>query len=122
MVRGSFTWRRDHDTITGQQQGTSPAVHGFNARQAVFKHEDLAVHVANHLARLAQSGRYNAESVVKHCTAIATFFREGPLCFDPTARAQFPTVRLVLDGNARTNRPHEPQGARHPRDARRAAR
>jgi hypothetical protein len=65
--------------------------------------EALSVHVGNHLARLVNSGRYNAETVEKHCTAIATFFREGPLRFDPTSRAQFPTVRLILDGNSRTN-------------------
>ena len=66
-------------------------------------HESLSVHVGNHLARLASSGRYNAETIEKHCTAIATFFREGPLRCDPTSRAQYPTVRLILDGNSRTN-------------------
>jgi hypothetical protein len=62
-----------------------------------------AICVVNYLGSLAETGRLNADSLSKHCTAIATAFRYSPRAFDPTARDRFPFVRDALDGFARKN-------------------
>jgi hypothetical protein len=64
-------------------------------------HLAVAICVANYLGAQAASGRLNADSLGKHCTAIATAFRNSPRAFDPTERARFPFVRDLLDGFAR---------------------
>ena len=63
----------------------------------------VAICVVNYLGLLAGTSRLNADSLSKHCTAIATAFRNSPRAFDPTSRDRFPFVRDALDGFARKN-------------------